>query len=232
MKKIIKLLLFIATLYGFSNKVRAMDNSEKCTSTNSLKNSIIGRSIFNAVKPNPNATYSLGKDEQIIECETIPAEQFSEEDYFIFHETFYKNPACLTFSSDTVEKYRANITDKFAHAKIMTEKGWKIVGAVKYWGEEKKEKEIFVNIFIGTHPDYQKKGIGTALINHIIALTQDKCAGIQLTSQGRALEFYQKIGFTQGAPYMKQHLWGPPVETASQEFTKKYSKEEGVSNYV
>ena len=231
MKKI-NLLFCGAIFYGFFTQIHTIDDRAKCVSAKSLQNSIIGRSIFNAVKPNENVTYSLSKDEQIIECETIPAEQFSEEDYFIFHETFYKNPAHLTFSSDTVEKYKANITDKFAHAKIMTEKGWKIVGAVKYWGEEKKEKEIFVNIFIGTHPDYQKKGIGTALINHIIALTQDKCAGIQLTSQGRALEFYQKIGFTQGAPYMKQHLWGPPVETASQEFTKKYSKEEGVSNYV
>ena len=225
-KKITPLLFLITAFYGFFDQAHAMDDPEKCITSKNLERSIVGRSIRDAVKPNQNATYSLSNNGDIIECETIPSETFSKEDYEIFRLTFFSG----TSNPEAFQKYKEEISCPFAHAKIITSEGSKIVGAVKYWAEEKEQDETCTNIFIATHPHYQKIGVGKALINHVIAQTQGTSNGIILNSLFDAMGFYKALRFEQGAPYEHKNVYGKATPKESQEFIKKYSNEK--SNYV
>ncbi len=60
---------------------------------------------------------------------------------------------------------------------------------------------------VAVHPDYQRRGIGKALILHATQIARERgCYKVVLDCHDHLAEFYEKCGFTRSSCQMRQNL--------------------------
>lgn len=97
----------------------------------------------------------------------------------------------------------------------IAEEGEKLVGMIVFGqGREKEfgESEIYL---LNVLPDYQRQGIGQALMNKAFELCGEKSLYLQVISQNQqARSFYEKLGFRHTHIETEREMWGVPFTQA------------------
>ena len=129
------------------------------------------------------------KTGESITCKEIPAQQLTLEDLRILKDNFGQN--IFIDLEGFQENLRAN-NKKCMCAQLISKEAPITIGVAIY---RDTDEEGFANLLlIGTHLDYNKKGVGSHLIDSIITYT--KCSALRAFAEKRALSFYDKLGFT------------------------------------
>lgn len=104
-----------------------------------------------------------------------------------------KNPKLYQFSS--IEKFEDNLTIKYpCEIYIWNNEKGELIGYLGHVDLNKKEDELLIIVI---HPDFQKQGYGTKMMNFYFKLIKTKEKSILSTHEKntRAIQFYQSMGY-------------------------------------
>lgn len=108
----------------------------------------------------------------------------------------------------TPENCRRVLQDPHAFCFVAVTSG-KIIGIVmgRVWGES----GLAFLSWVGVHPDYQRRGVGTKLMREVLEYCKSRgCHKVTLYTMPvlrPAVNFYLKLGFVPEA-YLHRHWWG------------------------
>lgn len=132
-------------------------------------------------------TVWLEKSNTLLHFSPIPTEHMAPEDRELLYNEFG------SLFTTGLEDFLACVeTNLCMRAYIVTPSG-RTLAAIALFKRYTNSPEIIFVSFLVTHPDHQKKGIATALLNHLARST--KTSHILLNATTDAYPFYLHIGF-------------------------------------